>query len=68
LAGVHKITSSQPAIRAGIPSISTVENKGAVPPGNIQTYFAYGYTLAPANYTGLGFCLLNLLLLNFMKL
>ena len=31
--GVHKIISLQPANFAGIPNISTVENKGAEPPG-----------------------------------
>ena len=33
LGGVHKMISLQPAICAGAASISTVENKGAVPPG-----------------------------------
>ena len=33
LGGVHKITSLQPAIFAGMPNINTVENKGADPPG-----------------------------------
>ena len=33
LEGVHKTTSRQAAICAGIPNISTVENNGAVPPG-----------------------------------
>ena len=32
-AGVHSTTSRQPAICAGTASISTVENRGAVPPG-----------------------------------
>ena len=31
--GVHRITSLHPAIRAGAPSIKTVENKGAEPAG-----------------------------------
>ena len=31
--GVHKIISLQPAITAGIPSIKTVLNNGADPPG-----------------------------------
>src|SRR5512138_2156589 len=31
--GVHKIISRQPANCAGIASINTVENNGAVPPG-----------------------------------
>jgi hypothetical protein len=31
--GVHKITSLQPAICAGIASIRIVEKSGAVPPG-----------------------------------
>ena len=32
-AGVHKTTSRQPAILAGMANIKTVENRGAVPPG-----------------------------------
>ena len=33
LGGVQRIISLQPAILAGMASIKTVENKGAVPPG-----------------------------------
>ena len=31
--GVHSMVSLQPANLPGIPSINTVENRGAVPPG-----------------------------------
>ena len=38
--GEHKITSLQPAIFAGIPSINMVENNGAVPPGIYKPTFS----------------------------
>ena len=37
--GEHKTISLQPAILAGTASISTVENKGAVPPGIYKPTF-----------------------------
>ena len=39
LGGVHKTTSLQPAICAGIASISAVEKSGAVPPGMYKPTF-----------------------------
>ncbi len=40
--GVHMTISLQPASRAGIPSIRTVENNGAVPPGMYSPTFSMG--------------------------
>ena len=40
--GEHSTISLQPAIFAGIASIKTVENKGAVPPGIYKPTFEMG--------------------------
>src|SRR5574340_907070 len=41
-AGVQTIICPQPAIIAGMPSISNVENKGALPPGTYNPTFSTG--------------------------
>src|SRR6187402_3559134 len=42
LAGVHNTTRLQPAIAAGVASINTVENRGALPPGIYKPTFSIG--------------------------
>ena len=45
--GVTMIISGQPAMRAGITSINTVEGYAAVPPGTYTPTLARGSTLCP---------------------
>ena len=47
-AGVTMTSSRQPAIFAGIASISTVELSGASPPGTVRPTFSMGRTFCPS--------------------